>query len=82
MTGTPGAADYERYYHRIGAGDFAPAQPPAVRCPACDNAATIDPPQWDCEHCGETLELFVGALATCQTPETDADCHEATGGEQ
>lgn len=53
----------DRYYDRIDGSDWHPSEPPAIRCPSCDSATTIDPIQWDCEHCGETLELFVGSLS-------------------
>lgn len=32
----------------------------SVQCPSCESATTIDLPDWVCEHCGQSIVLFVG----------------------
>jgi len=60
----------DREYIRLGPGDIAPAQNldlASIRCPECDYATEIDPPDWPCGHCGQRLGLFVGRVAPAQT---------------
>lgn len=49
------------FYHLLRVGDIT-ADRQLIRCPSCDHTTEIDPPDWECEHCGETLALFVGWL--------------------
>ena len=69
----------ERFYHRLSGADMSATSPWAIRCPECDVASEIDPPEWECEHCGTKLALFVGSW---QKSCTERGCLEANGGER
>lgn len=46
-------------FYKLDGGDVS-ADGEHIQCPSCESATEMDLPSWDCEHCGESVVLFVG----------------------
>jgi len=69
----------EEFYDRLDGTEISgtPNKPLCIECPGCGVFTEVKFEVWDCEHCGETLALFVGSFASKQTDGQQRDRADA-----
>jgi ribosomal protein L37AE/L43A len=71
--------EVEQFYDRLDASEVSTSIGSRfdITCPGCGHATQVNLEVWDCEHCDETLALFVGSFASTQNQEKTTDCADA-----
>jgi hypothetical protein len=72
----------EHFYDRLDGTQISGVarRSQCIEGPGCGLFTEIDHEVWDCEHCDETLDLFVGSFASAQNSDTESDCADANDG--